>query len=69
MSVPRSLPSLLLLFGPLLLLGFGAGAMRALALRPGTSDRRRRALQAGWVLLLLVGTPLWLFLAAALRLS
>ncbi len=62
----RSLPSLLGLFGPLLLLGFVAGALRALASRPGTSDRGRRALQAAWVLLLLGGTPLWLFLAAAL---
>ncbi|WP_242344702.1 hypothetical protein [Anaeromyxobacter terrae] len=62
----RSLPSLLVLFGPLFLLGFGAGALRALASRPAISDRRRRALQAAWVLLLLVGAPLWLFLAAAL---
>ncbi|WP_242355287.1 hypothetical protein [Anaeromyxobacter sp. SG64] len=68
MSLPRSLPSLLVVFGPLFLLGFGAGALRALASRPGTNDRRRRALQAAWVLLLLGGTPLWLFLAAALGL-
>jgi hypothetical protein len=57
----------LLLLGPLLLLGFVAGALRAAALRPTLSRRRRRALQAGWVLLLLLGAPLWLLLAAALR--
>ncbi|HVI92582.1 MAG TPA: hypothetical protein VM753_01175 [Anaeromyxobacter sp.] len=64
----RSLPSLLLLLFPLLLLGFAAGVLRALAARDGLSPRRRRALQAAWVLTLLVGTPLWLILAAALRL-
>ena len=57
-----------LLLGPLLLLGFAAGALRAAALRPDLPARRRRALQASWVLLLLVGAPLWLFLAVALRL-
>jgi hypothetical protein len=65
-SVPRSLPSLLALFGPLFLLGVAAGALRALALRPGIPHRRRRALQAAWVLTLLAGAPLWLILAAAL---
>jgi hypothetical protein len=64
----RSLPSLLLLLFPLLLLGFAAGALRALAARPDLPQRRRRALQAAWVLTLLVGAPLWLILAAALRL-
>ena len=58
---------LALLFGPLLLLGFAAGVLRALARRPDLAPRRRRALQAGWVLLLLVGGPLWLVLAALLR--
>jgi hypothetical protein len=67
-SVPRSLPSLLAVLGPLFLLGFAAGALRALAQRPGVPDRRRRALQAAWVLTLLGGAPLWLFLAAALGL-
>jgi hypothetical protein len=62
------LPKLLALLAPLLLLGFAAGAVRALALRPGVAPRRRRAFQALWVLLLLVGAPLWLVLAAALRL-
>jgi hypothetical protein len=56
-----------LLFGPLLVLGFAAGVLRALARRTGVEPRRRRALQAAWVLLLLVGGPLWLVLAAVLR--
>jgi hypothetical protein len=59
LDLPAS--TLLLLLGPLLLLGFVAGALRAAALRAGLP------LQASWVLLLLVGAPLWLFLAAALR--
>jgi hypothetical protein len=64
----RSLPSLLLLLFPLLLLGFAAGALRAVAARADLPPRRRRWLQAAWVITLLVGTPLWLLLAAALRL-
>ena len=64
----RSLSSLLLVFGPLLVLGFAAGALRALAARPDLPARRRRALQAAWVLTLLVGAPVWLLLAAVLRL-
>jgi hypothetical protein len=39
-----------------------------LARHPALSERRRRAYQAGWVLLLLAGVPLWLVLAAVLRL-
>ncbi|HET7824886.1 MAG TPA: hypothetical protein VFK90_06115 [Anaeromyxobacter sp.] len=62
------LPSLLLLLAPLLALGFAAGAIRAVAQRPGVPPRRRRALQALWVLVLLAGAPLWLVMAAALRL-
>lgn len=65
--MPGDLPSLALLLGPLLVLGFVAGAVRALSLRPDLPARRRRALQATWVLLLLAGAPLWLMLAAALR--
>jgi hypothetical protein len=61
------LQRLLLLLGPLLALGFAAGALRAVALRPGVAPRRRRGLQAAWVLLLLFGAPLWLVLAALLR--
>ncbi len=60
------LRNLLALFAPALAIGFGAGALRALALR-AQAPRRRRALQASWVLALLVGVPLWLVLAAALR--
>jgi hypothetical protein len=66
-GLPGSIGSLLLLLGPLFVLGFGAGAVRALALREEARPRRRRALQAAWVLMLLVGAPLWLVLAAALR--
>jgi hypothetical protein len=62
-----SLTGAVLLYGPLLALGLVAGALRALAQRPGLPPARRRALSAGWVLLLLVGAPGWLFLAAALR--
>ena len=65
---PASICMALLLGVPLLLLGAVAGALRALSLLPALAPRRRRALQAGWVLLLLVGVPLWLVLAAALRL-
>jgi len=56
-----------LLLGPLLLLGFAAGAVRALARRPGLAPARRRRLQLAWVLVLLLGAPLWLVLAAMLR--
>jgi hypothetical protein len=59
---------LVLLAAPLLVLGAAAGALRALAANPASPPGRRRALQAGWVLLLLAGVPLWLFLSAALRL-
>jgi hypothetical protein len=61
------LRTLLLLAAPLLLIGAASGALRVLARQPGAEPRRRRALQAGWILLLLVGVPLWLVLAAALR--
>jgi hypothetical protein len=56
------------LLAPLLVIGLAAGAIRALALRPGAPRARRRALQALWVFLLLAGAPLWLVAAAALRL-
>lgn len=58
----------LLLGAPLLLLGAASGALRVLARNPAVAPRRRRVLQAAWVLLLLAGVPLWLVLAAALRL-
>jgi hypothetical protein len=63
-----SVGSALLLGLPLLLLGVASGALRALARQPALSPRRRRVYQAGWVLLLLAGVPLWLVLAAVLRL-
>jgi hypothetical protein len=62
------LSKLFALLAPFLLLGFVAGALRTLAQRPGLPPRRRRALQASWVLVLLVGGPLWLLLAASLGL-
>jgi hypothetical protein len=58
----------LLLGVPLLLLGAVSGALRVLARHPAIAPGRRRALQAAWVLLLLAGVPLWLVLAAALKL-
>jgi hypothetical protein len=64
---PPRFSEVLLAFGPLLLLGFAAGAIRAYSQREGLSRTARRALGAAWVLLLLVGGPLWLFLAATLR--
>lgn len=55
------------IFGPLFLLAFTAGGLRVLGLRQA-DERRRRAYQIAWILLLLVGAPLWLFVAAALGL-
>jgi len=59
---------LLAVYGPLLLVGLAAGALRALGQRPGLPTSSRRAYGIGWVLLLLVGTPLWLVLAATMGL-
>lgn len=59
--------SLLLTYGPLLLIGFAAGALRALGRRAELPERRRRLYGALWVALLLAGVPLWLVLAALLR--
>ena len=56
------------LYGPLLLIGLASGALRALSLRPGLEPGKRRALTAGWILLLLVGVPAWLFAAATMGL-
>ncbi len=58
--------NLALLLGPLVVLGFVAGAVRAYAQRPGLSPRRRRILDVAWVLLLLAGAPIWLVFAVAL---
>ncbi len=59
--------NVVLVYGPLLLLGLAAGAIHGYCRRPDLPRRRRRALQATWVLLLLAGVPLWLVLAAVLR--
>lgn len=64
----RSPLHLLAIFGPMLLIGLAAGALRALGQRPALPASTRRAYGIGWVLLLLVGTPLWLFVAATLGL-
>ena len=62
-----SLSQALWLLVPLFLVAFAAGALRAAAARQA-EPRRRRLFQLLWVLLLLVGTPLWLFAAATLGL-
>jgi hypothetical protein len=59
---------LLLLAAPLFVMGFGAGALRALAQRQPPGTPRRRVTGIAWVLLLLVGAPTWLIAAAVLRL-
>jgi hypothetical protein len=66
--MPRSPAALAAFIGPLFLIGLGAGVLRAQAQRPEVSPRRRRVLSAAWVLALLAGVPLWLVLAAVLRL-
>jgi hypothetical protein len=63
-----TLGSALVLGLPLLALGAASGALRVLAQQPAITQRRRRTYQAGWVLLLLAGVPLWLVAAAVLRL-
>lgn len=55
------------LLGPLALLAFAAGALRALGPREA-DPRRRRLYTFAWVALLLVGAPLWLFAGASLGL-
>jgi hypothetical protein len=50
---------------PLLLLGACAGLVHAIGQR-ATTPRRRRAFQITWILMILLGAPLWLFVAAAL---
>jgi hypothetical protein len=61
-----SLAAVLGLALPLAALGFLAGGLRAASLR-AREPRTRRLLQLAWVATLLVGGPLWLFLAATLR--
>jgi hypothetical protein len=52
-------------YGPLLALGALAGALQASTRRAATA-RGRRALQATWMGIVLVGAPAWLLVAAAL---
>jgi len=56
-----------LVYAPLLALGLSAGVLHALA-RRSPDPRRRRIYDIAWILALLVGGPVWLFVAAALRL-
>jgi hypothetical protein len=53
------------LYLPLLGLGAAAGLVQVLA-RRSPAPRRRRLLDLAWILLLLVGAPAWLAVAAAL---
>jgi hypothetical protein len=62
------LSRLVLLATPLLVIGIASGALRILAHLPDVAPSRRRTLQASWVLLLLLGVPVWLVLAAVLGL-
>ncbi len=55
---------LVVLYGPLVLLGFSAGALWALSHRPGLSPRARRVFLVLWIVTLLAGAPLWLLFAA-----
>jgi multisubunit Na+/H+ antiporter MnhB subunit len=66
--VPADPLRLALLLAPLFAVGTAAGVLRGLALRAAPGSRRRRALSAAWVLVLLAAAPLWLVLAALLRL-
>ena len=48
---------------PLFVLGYGAGALRAAALR-SAAPARRKIFTVAWVGLLFAGPPLWLLFAA-----
>ncbi len=61
-------PSAAILFGGFLLVGIVAATFFALAGREGTPRTRRRLYGIVWVLVLLVGGPLWLVAAAGLGL-
>lgn len=58
---------LTLLLAPLFVVGAAAGVLRGLALREPAGSRRR-GYTAAWVGVLLGAVPLWLVLAALLRL-
>ena len=60
-------PRTVLAAAPLLLVGIAAGVLHATA-RRAADPRRRRVLDVAWILTLLLGAPLWLFLAATLGL-
>lgn len=62
-----TLSQALWLLGPLFVVAFSAGALRAAGLRQA-APRRRRLFQILWVLLLFLGAPIWLFVAATLGL-
>ena len=53
------------LYLPLFLIGAAAGFVHLLG-RRSRVPRRRRLLDIAWILILLAGAPLWLFVAAAL---
>jgi hypothetical protein len=61
-------PSYLLLLGGFLVVGILAATFFALAGRAATPRSRRRVYGVLWVLVLLVGGPLWLVAAAGLGL-
>ena len=61
-------PSAATLFAGFLLVGIVAATFFALAGREGTPRTRRRLYGIVWVLVLLVGGPLWLVAAAGLGL-
>ncbi|HET8723041.1 MAG TPA: hypothetical protein VFM53_02475 [Anaeromyxobacteraceae bacterium] len=61
-------PNAAALFGGFLAIGILAASFFALAGRAGTPPLRRRVYGVLWVLLLLVGGPLWLVAAAGLGL-
>ena len=58
---------LLALYGPLAVIGFVAAVLRAWSLR-AADPKRKRLFNAAWILLILVGGPIWIFLAATLGL-
>ncbi len=57
---------LAVLYGPLILVGFSAGALWSLSHRPGLSPRARRICSVLWIVTLLAGAPLWLLIAVTL---
>jgi hypothetical protein len=60
-----SLAHTLRIYLPLVLLGAVAGVVNVLG-RRSPDPRRRRLCDIVWILILLAGAPVWLFVAAAL---